>query len=87
MNILVVNWTWYPSGGDWTYVESVVDLYTKNGHTVIPFSMKDERNFPTYYSKYFIENIEKTPSVQRAFLMAASMRSFRGFLFSLNENP
>lgn len=58
MNILVVNWTWYPSGGDWTYVESVVDLYTKNGHTVIPFSMKDERNFPTYYSKYFIENID-----------------------------
>ncbi|MFD0750828.1 glycosyltransferase family 4 protein [Mucilaginibacter calamicampi] len=58
MNILVVNWTWYPSGGDWTYVENVVDLYTRNGHTVIPFSMKDERNFPSPYSEYFIENID-----------------------------
>lgn len=58
MNILVVNWTWYPSGGDWTYVENVVDLYRKHGHTVIPFSMKDERNFPSEYSEYFIENID-----------------------------
>lgn len=58
MNILVVNWTWYPSGGDWTYVENVVDIYTKKGHNVIPFSMKDERNFPSEYSEYFIENID-----------------------------
>jgi len=58
MNILVINWTWYPSGGDWTYVENVIDLYTRNGHTVIPFSMKDERNFPTEYAEYFIENID-----------------------------
>jgi glycosyltransferase involved in cell wall biosynthesis len=58
MNILVVNWTWYPSGGDWTYVENVVDLYQKKGHRVIPFSMKDDRNFPSPYSDYFIENID-----------------------------
>ncbi|MDB5159535.1 MAG: hypothetical protein JWR50_4242 [Mucilaginibacter sp.] len=58
MNILVVNWTWYPSGGDWTYVENVVDLYQKKGYRVIPFSMKDDRNFPSPYSDYFIENID-----------------------------
>jgi glycosyltransferase involved in cell wall biosynthesis len=58
MNILVVNWTWYPSGGDWTYVDNVVKLYRQKGHTVIPFSMKDERNFATPYSKYFIDNID-----------------------------
>lgn len=58
MNILVANWSWYPSGGDWTYVESVVKLYEQKGHTVIPFSMKDDRNFPTPYSDYFIENID-----------------------------
>ena len=45
MNILVANWSWYPSGGDWTYVESVVKLYQEKGHTIIPFSMKDDRNF------------------------------------------
>ncbi|WP_158798487.1 glycosyltransferase family 4 protein [Pedobacter sp. L105] len=58
MNILVANWTWYPSGGDWTYVDHVSSLYRENGHTVIPFSMKDDRNFPDPYSRYFIENID-----------------------------
>jgi glycosyltransferase involved in cell wall biosynthesis len=58
MNILVVNWTWYPSGGDWTYVESIVKLYRQKGHTVIPFSMKDDRNYATPYADYFIENID-----------------------------
>ena len=57
MNILVVNWTWYPSGGDWTYVDNLVKLYEKKGHRVIPFSMKDDRNGPSEFSQYFIENI------------------------------
>lgn len=58
MNILVANWAWYPTGGDWTYVENVVNIYRQHGHTVIPFSMKDERNLPTPYNEYFIENID-----------------------------
>lgn len=58
MNILVVNWAWYPTGGDWTYVENVVNIYQQKGHNVIPFSMKDERNFSSAYSDYFIENID-----------------------------
>ncbi|HEY8928017.1 MAG TPA: glycosyltransferase family 4 protein [Mucilaginibacter sp.] len=58
MNILVVNWAWYPTGGDWTYVENVVNMYNQKGHHVVPFSMKDERNLPTPYSEYFIENID-----------------------------
>ncbi|MCX2481827.1 glycosyltransferase [Pedobacter sp. MC2016-15] len=58
MNILVANWTWYPSGGDWTYVDNVTTLYSEKGHTVIPFSMKDDRNFPTPWSRFFIENID-----------------------------
>ncbi|GAA4096930.1 glycosyltransferase family 4 protein [Mucilaginibacter panaciglaebae] len=66
MNILVVNWTWYPSGGDWTYVESIVDLYQQKGHRVIPFSMKDDRNFETPYAAYFIENIDYKKINQRS---------------------
>jgi glycosyltransferase involved in cell wall biosynthesis len=58
MNILVANWTWYPSGGDWTYIENLCKLYQQNGHKIIPFSMKDEKNYPTPYSKYFIKNID-----------------------------
>ncbi|MES2111531.1 MAG: glycosyltransferase family 4 protein [Bacteroidota bacterium] len=58
MNILVVHRAWYPTGGDWTYVENVVNIYEQKGHNVIPFSMHDERNTPSAYSDYFIENID-----------------------------
>src|SRR3972149_6378577 len=58
MNILLANWTWYPSGGDWTAVESLVKLYQQKGHKIIPFSMKDGRNYPTPYEKYFVEHID-----------------------------
>jgi hypothetical protein len=35
MNILIANWTWYPSGGDWTYIENLCKLYEQNGHKII----------------------------------------------------
>src|SRR5258708_28910990 len=58
LNILIVNWTWYPSGGDWTYIENLCRFYESLGHTVIPFSMANEKNFPTPFSEYFISNID-----------------------------
>ncbi|WDF54001.1 glycosyltransferase family 4 protein [Mucilaginibacter sp. KACC 22063] len=58
MNILVVNWTWYPSGGDWTYVDFITKLYQEKGHHIVPFSMTDSRNYPTIYDKYFINKID-----------------------------
>ncbi|HVZ97932.1 MAG TPA: glycosyltransferase [Chitinophagaceae bacterium] len=58
MKILLVNWTLYPSGGDWTYVETLWKFYESRGHEVIPFSMEDERNIATPYSKYFISKID-----------------------------
>jgi len=57
MNILVANWTWFPSGGDWTYIENITELYEENGHNVIPFSMHDKRNIPSAYQQHFISNI------------------------------
>lgn len=58
MNILMVNWSWYPSGGDWTAVENLNKLYEQRGHNVIPFAMKDERNYSTTYDKYFVDHID-----------------------------
>ncbi len=58
MNILVANWTWYPSGGDWTYIESVCKLYESHSHLVIPFSVHNSKNAPTSYEKYFLESID-----------------------------
>ncbi len=58
LNILVVNWTWHPSGGDWTYVENLCKFYQSKGHEIIPFSMKNEKNLPTPYAEYFITKID-----------------------------
>jgi glycosyltransferase involved in cell wall biosynthesis len=58
LNILIVNWTWFPSGGDWTYIENLCKFYESLGHTVIPFSMTNEKNFTSPFSEYFISNID-----------------------------
>lgn len=57
MNILMANWTWYPSGGDWTYIESICKMYESKGHHIIPFSVKNEKNYKTAYDKYFIDEV------------------------------
>jgi len=57
MNILIANWTWYPSGGDWTYIDSICKLYESKGHKIIPFSVQNEKNIPTPYDKYFLTNV------------------------------
>lgn len=57
MNILIVNWTWYPSGGDWTYIDSICKLYESKGDQIIPFSVHNEKNISTPYEKYFIDSI------------------------------
>lgn len=54
MKILLATWTWYPIGGDWTYVENVKRLYEDKGHEVIPFSTHSENNLETEYDKYFV---------------------------------
>jgi hypothetical protein len=55
MNILMANATWYPSGGDWTYIDSIVKIYESKGHTIIPFAMSDNRNFKTKPPIIFIQ--------------------------------
>ena len=54
MNILMAHWAWYPTGGDWTYIDSINKLYESKGHHIIPFSVKNEKNIPTPYDKYFL---------------------------------
>jgi len=56
--ILIANWTWYPSGGDWTYIDNVRKFYESKGHEVVPFSMRDDRNYQTPFNKYFVSNID-----------------------------
>jgi glycosyltransferase involved in cell wall biosynthesis len=56
MNILIANWTWFPSGGDWTYIESICKLYELHGHKTIPFSVHNEKNFHTPYENLFLNS-------------------------------
>lgn len=58
MKILLVNWSWYATGGDWTYIENIQKLYEAKGHEIIPFSTHNKRNIPTAYSRYFVNTYD-----------------------------
>lgn len=73
MNILFINKFYWDKGGSEAVYFGEIDLLQKNGHKVIPFSMQDDRNHPSEYSKHFVSNInyetatkvEKVVSVSR----------------------
>lgn len=58
MKILMINKFFYIKGGSETYYFSFKKLLEENGHEVIDFSMEDEKNFYSSYSKYFVHNID-----------------------------
>ena len=58
LNILMVNASWYPSGGDWSLVQRACQLYEAAGQKIVPFSMHDDRNVPTEFEKYFVSPID-----------------------------
>jgi glycosyltransferase involved in cell wall biosynthesis len=55
MKILLVNWSWYATGGDWTYIENIYKLYESHGHKVIPFSTHNKKNVFSPFSKNFVK--------------------------------
>lgn len=63
MKILGVNKFYYIKGGSETYYFGLKDELEKAGHEVIPFSMKDKKNFETEYEKYFIDNIDYSDKI------------------------
>lgn len=58
MKILMVNKFFYIKGGCETYYFALKKLLQNNGHTVIDFSMLDEKNFDSEYSGYFVKNAD-----------------------------
>lgn len=58
MKVLLATWTWFPVGGDWTYVENVKTLYENNGYEVIPFSTKNIKNVSNKYENYFVNSYD-----------------------------
>lgn len=58
MTILQVNKFFYPKGGSETYFFALSRALEEAGHTVVHFSMQDERNLPSPYADYFIDHID-----------------------------
>ena len=57
MKVLLINKYYYIKGGSETYFFGIKDILEKNGHEVVVFSMKDDKNFESKYEKNFVENI------------------------------
>jgi len=72
MNILFINKFYWDKGGSEAVYFGEISLLEKNGHTVIPFSMQDERNHPSEYSRYFVSNINYDTATKFEKLVAAS---------------
>lgn len=57
MKILFANKFFFLNGGSERVFFQERDYLTRNGHSVIDFSMQDERNFPSPHSEFFVPNI------------------------------
>ena len=58
MKIALVNYRYFISGGPERYYFNIKEVLEKNGHEVVPFSVKSSKNFDTPYEKYFIESVD-----------------------------
>lgn len=57
MKILLANYRYFISGGPERYLFNVSTALEERGHSVIPFSIRYEKNIPTPFSKYFVSPI------------------------------
>ena len=57
MKILSVNYRYFVSGGPEKYMFAVSELLEREGHEVVPFSVRYPQNRPTPWSSYFVDPI------------------------------
>jgi glycosyltransferase involved in cell wall biosynthesis len=58
MNVLLINKFYYLRGGAERSFFETQRILQAGGHQVIPFAMRDERNRPTPYARYFVDHVE-----------------------------
>ena len=58
MTILQINKFFYRRGGADHHFLDLCDLLEEKGEKVVVFSMRDRRNRPSIYEKYFVSNVE-----------------------------
>lgn len=54
MKILLVHYRYFISGGPERYLFNIMEVLRKNGHEVIPFSIKHDKNHTSDYEEYFL---------------------------------
>lgn len=79
MKILMVNKFFYIKGGSETYYFALKDLLEKKGHIVIDFSMKDEKNYKSLYSDYFVNNVDYNSKMN----LAKQLKAARNIIYSM----
>jgi glycosyltransferase involved in cell wall biosynthesis len=57
LKIIIVNYRYFISGGPERYLFNITGLLEKNGHEIIPFSVKNKLNRPSRYENYFLNPI------------------------------
>ena len=59
MKIVLVNYRYFISGGPERYYFNIKEILERNGHDVIPFSIKSSRNLSAgKYEKYFLDMVD-----------------------------
>ena len=75
MKVLLVNKFYYLSGGAERYVRLWEAVLRARGHEVIPFAMRDPRNWPTPYGRYFTRPIRFDTGASLRARFSAGLRS------------
>jgi len=70
LNILLVNYRYFISGGPERYLFNAKKMFEFKGHKVIPFSVKHPRNRETDYEEYFLSALTGTRD-------ASTLRQFK----------
>ena len=63
VKILIVHYRYFISGGPERYLFNLKEALEERGHQVVPFSIKNSRNEPSEYEKYFVRNIGNSDEV------------------------
>lgn len=81
MKILSVNKFYWRKGGSETVFFNEGEMLEAGGHQVIPFSMDSEKNEPTPYAKYFVDEVDYEKDGLANRLVSASK-----IIYSFNAN-
>lgn len=58
MKIALVHYRYFQGDGPERYLFNIKDILEKNGHLAVPFSIRNSRNEPSEYERYFLDDID-----------------------------